>query len=205
MLPMPLLRTAALVAVAAAPLLAQAPGALKRTTPWVDLAGGIWYHREPLLVGERAETRTGPAGLVRVGRRTSRTSDAHYVASVQYGRAPDATALDGRSTRLGYTAWAVNVGVENDTDFGPFLVSLGIELGWGSFRETVSSGDPAPSTTPLNSASNLALTPSATLRSRLKAPIQMMVQGRFTQVVQGFGRGSSPFRPFFVAGLSIGR
>lgn len=195
---------ATLSLLAAAPLAAQQPGGLKRTNPWVDVAGGIFYHREPLLDQERAESRIGPAGLVRVGRRMSPASTSHYVLSVQYGRSPDATALPG-TTRLGYTSWAVSGGIENDTDFGPFLASLGIELGWGSFREAVTSGAPVPPGTNLNSSANLAITPTVTLRDRFRGPVHAMVQARFTQVVQGFGRGGSPFRPFYVVGLSLGR
>lgn len=196
-------RLALLSLAAAAPLAAQ--GGLKRMNPWVDLAGGIWYHREPLLAGERAIDRTGSARVVRVGRRANPTASNHYVLSFQYGRAPDATGFESSAARLGYTQWALTGGIENDSDFGPFRLGLGVELGWGSFREAVSSAGPAPSGTRLNESTNLVILPTVTLRDRLNGPVGAMLQARFPQLVQGIGGGSSPFRPYYVVGLTIGR
>lgn len=189
--------------VAAAPLAAQ--GGLKKMTPWVDVAGGIWYHREPLRVDETALERTGTAGVIRVGRRANPTATSHYVLSFQYGRTPDATAIENSTARLRYTQWSVTAGIENDSDFGPFRLGLGVELGWGSFREEVASGGPVPSATRLNTSSNLVILPTVTLRDRFEGPVGVVVQARFPQLVQGIGGGSSPFRPYYVVGLSLGR
>ena len=196
-------RLALLMLAIASPLAAQ--GGLKRMNPWVDLAGGIWYHREPILAGERAIDRIGSAGVVRVGRRANPTATNHYVLSFQYGRSPDATGFDASAARLGYTQWSLTGGIENDSDFGPFRLGLGVEVGWGSFREEVSSNGPAPTGTRLNTSTNLVILPTVTLRDRLNGPVGFVVQARFPQLVQGIGGGSSPFRPYYVIGLSLGR
>jgi hypothetical protein len=196
-------RVALLAAVTAAPLVAQAP-ALKKTTPWVDGVGGVWYHREPVLANERAVDRLGTAGALRIGRRANPGATHHYVLSASYGTAPEATLVGGGVGALDYTQWAVSAGVENESDFGPARLGLGVELGWGSFRETVGAGS-VPSGTRLNTSSNLVIVPTVTLRDRFGGPIGLVLHARFPQLVQGIGGGNSPFRPHFMAGFSIGR
>nr|MCU0636930.1 hypothetical protein [Gemmatimonadaceae bacterium] len=173
---------------AATPLLAQ--GGIKRTSPWLDLAGGIWYHREPLLPGEQAIDRTGQGGIVRLGRRQNPGASAHYVLSVQSARTGDATrSTTGTPVTLGYDQLTITGGVESDSDVGPVRVGLGIEFGWGRYRERARGGGTLPDGIDVSNQSNIVLVPTITVRDRFNAPVGVVAMARFTQITNGFGFG----------------